>query len=373
MVERIGQKSATLSYTDPNRKHSIRQEAAVANHAAAVEIMLQMLTDPRHGAISSPQQIEALGHRVVQAGEKLSAPMIIDERIKDIIEECFSLAPLHRANLEGIQACEACFPGVSQVAVFDTAFHATIPPEAFLYGIPYELYQKYKIRRYGFHGTSHKFVAQRAAHLLGRQWEELKVITCHLGNGSSIAAVRHGKCIDTSMGMTPLEGLIMGTRCGDMDPAVVLYLMNHLRLSANEVDHLLNHESGLLGLAGIGSSDVRDIGEKAAQGHERAALALDAFCYRIKKYIGAYAVAMGGLDVLVFTAGIGANSGLVRAAVCRGLEFLGIVLDHDRNEFLNGKEAEIHAPQSQVKIMIVPTNEELEIARQTRQALLASC
>ena len=370
VVERIGQKATCLRYVDNNQKHSERQEATVINHAGAVKIMVERLTDPRNGAISSFQEIEAVGHRVVHAGEKLREPVIIDERIKCIIEECFPLAPLHTANLEGVRACEKYFPRVPQVAVFDTAFHATMPPKAFLYGLPYELYQKHKIRRYGFHGTSHKFVSQRAAELLGRPLEELKIITCHLGNGSSIAAVRHGKSVDTSMGMTPLEGLIMGTRCGDLDPAIIFYLMKQLQLSAQEVDRLLNKESGLLGLAGIGSSDLRDIEQQAANGHERAALALEAFCYRTKKYVGAYAAAMGGLDVLAFTAGIGNNSSLVRAKVCQGLEFLGVMIDSDRNEALNRREGEIQGPQSRVTIMIVPTNEELEIARQTRRVLL---
>ncbi len=370
LVERIGQKLASLSYSDPIRQQKIGREMPVANHAGAVEMMVRMLTDPREGAIASLQEIEALGHRVVQAGEKLRAPAIVDEGVKRIIEECFTLAPLHRPNLEGIQACESRFPGVPQVAVFDTAFHATMPPKAFLYGIPYELYQEHKIRRYGFHGTSHKFVSQRAADLLHQPLEGLKIITCHLGNGSSLAAVRHGKCVDTSMGLTPLEGLIMGTRSGDLDPAVIFYLMRQQGLTAPEVDRLLNHQSGLLGLAGIGSSDLRDIEQQAAQGHERCALALEAFCYRIQKYIGAYAAAMGGLDVLVFTAGIGNNSSLVRAKVCQDLEFLGLSLDPALNERLNHGEGEIQGPPSRVKIMTIPTNEELEIARQTRELLL---
>lgn len=369
VVERIGQKATCLRYMDKNQKLSGRQEVAVTDHAGAVKVMVERLADPQGGVISSFQEIEAVGHRVVHAGEKLREPVIIDERIKRIIEECFPLAPLHTANLDGVLACEKYFPQVPQVAVFDTAFHATMPPKAFLYGLPYELYQKHKIRRYGFHGTSHKFVSQRAADLLGRPLEELKIISCHLGNGSSIAAVLHGKSVDTSMGMTPLEGLIMGTRCGDIDPAIIFYLMKHLQLSASEVDRLLNKQSGLLGLAGIGSSDLRDIEQQAAKNNVWAALALEAFCYRIKKYVGAYAAAMGGVDVLAFTAGIGNNSSLVREEVCQGLEFLGVMLDPERNESLNGGEGEIQEPQGRVKILIVPTNEELEIARQTWRVL----
>jgi acetate kinase len=322
--------------------------------------------------MNSLKEIVAVGHRVVHGGEKITAPALIDGRVKEVIRDCFEIAPLHNPpNMEGILACEEVFPGTPQVGVFDTAFHATMPPSAYLYALPFELYQKDRLRRYGFHGTSHKYVSQEAARLLNRDKDDLKIITCHLGNGSSIAAVKAGRCVDTSMGFTPLEGLIMGTRCGDLDPAIIFYLMERKRMSVAEVNEMLNRKSGLLGLAGIGSSDLRDVEQKMLAGHAQARAAFEAFCYRIRKYVGAYTAAMGGVDAIVFTAGIGENSERVRAAVCSGLQGMGIALDPERNASRNGSAADISSPESRVKILIVPTNEELQIARETIEVLNA--
>lgn len=369
-IERIGLKGPIVKASKKPRTNTPDQGQKTSHTDAVVE-MISTLTDGDKGVIRSEHDIAAVGHRIVHAGEKLQQPVVIDEKVKIIIKECSPLAPLHNPpNLVGVLACEKYFPDAPQIAVFDTAFHSTMPPKAFLYGLPHEIYQEYGVRRYGFHGTSHKFVAQRAGDLLGVPWNELKIISCHLGNGCSLAAIKYGASIDTSMGMTPLEGLIMGTRCGDLDPAVILFLMKNMQLTVDQVDNLLNQESGLLGLAGIGSSDLRDIEGKAGQGHEQAIVALETFCYRIKKYIGAYIAAMGGLDVLVFTAGVGTNSSLVRAKVCEDLDSLGISLDLESNERFNGIESEIQSKSSSVKILITPTDEELEIARQAKQVLL---
>jgi acetate kinase len=320
--------------------------------------------------MKSLDEIVAIGHRVVHGGEKITAPALIDSQVKGVIERCSELAPLHNPpNLEGIKACEEVFPGIPQVGVFDTAFHSTMPPRAYLYALPLELYESDRVRRYGFHGTSHKYVSCEAARTLNRRMADLKIITCHLGNGSSMAAVKEGRCIDTSMGFTPLEGLIMGTRCGDLDPAIIFYLMERKQMTVTAVNEMLNRKSGMLGLAAIGSSDLRDIEQKIAEGHAHAKTAFEAFCYRIRKYIGAYIAVMGGVDVIVFTAGIGENSDMVRAAVCTGMEELGIVLDTQKNVSLNRSKGEISKPESRVKILIIPTNEELEIARETMEVL----
>jgi len=313
---------------------------------------------------------------VVHGGEEVNQPVVVDGEVKRIIEACFELAPLHNPfNLKGIEACEASLPGVPQVAVFDTAFHATIPEHAYLYGLPYRMVKEHRIRRYGFHGTSHKYVSAETARFLGVPPAELKIVTCHLGNGCSITAVDGGRSVDTSMGFTPLEGAIMGTRCGDIDPAIIFYLMEHKHMGPEEVNDLLNKKSGLLGLADVGSSDLRDIMAARAKGNQQADIAVRTFCYRIKKYIGAYAAAMGGLDVIVFTAGIGENSPPVRELVCDGLgdrtRGLGVAIDQEKNAAGNGKLDAIHRDESRVKVLVVPTNEEKEIANQTVEVLRA--
>ena len=368
-VERIGLIETLFNYKRHGSER-ITEEVAVKNTHQAVTLITSSLCDAKLGVMKSLDEIVAIGHRVVHGGEKITAPALIDSQVKSVIKECFEIAPLHNPpNLEGINACEEVFPGIPQVGVFDTAFHSTMPPSAYLYGLPLELYQNDRVRRYGFHGTSHQYVSCEAARYLNQGMGSLKIITCHLGNGSSIAAVKEGRCIDTSMGFTPLEGLIMGTRCGDLDPAIIFHLMEHKQMTVAEVHEMLNRKSGMLGLAGIGSSDLRDVEQKMMEGHAQAKAAFDAFCYRIRKYIGAYIAAMGGVDVIVFTAGIGENSDRVRAAVCRGMEGLGIVLDTQRNASLNRSMGEISKPESRVKILIIPTNEELQIARETMEVL----
>jgi acetate kinase len=369
IVERIGLKGTQLYYRNL-RGDEIKTNAEVADTSQAIGAMTSLLMDEKLGVIRSKEEISAIGHRVVHGGEKIKTSALITIEVKKIIEECFELAPLHNpSNMEGINACEANFHGIPQAAVFDTAFHTTLPDYAYLYGIPYHLYQEDKIRKYGFHGTSHQYVCQAAAELLKQPFDELKIISCHLGNGCSITAVDKGKSIDTSMGFTPLEGLIMGTRCGDLDPAIVLYLMDHKSLDSRQINELFNKQSGLLGLAGTGSSDLRDILAVREKGNQQAETAINAFVYRIKKYIGAYTAAMGGLNVIVFTAGIGENSALIREMVCSGLEGLGIILDPVKNARANMKSCQIQRDQSRVKIMVVPTNEERAIALQTLELL----
>jgi acetate kinase len=369
MVDRIGMKGTLFHYKRPGFE-KITEEVAVKNVNQAVTIITTYLCDAKVGVMKSLDEIVAIGHRVVHGGEKITAPVLIDAQVKSVIKDCFEIAPLHNPpNLEGIEACEKVFPGVPQVGVFDTAFHSTIPPKAYLYALPLEFYQNDHVRRYGFHGTSHKYVSREAANYLNQDINKLKMISCHLGNGSSIAAVKEGRCIDTSMGFTPLEGLIMGTRCGDLDPAIIFFLVERKQMTIAKVNEILNKRSGLLGLAAIGSSDLRDVEKKIGEGHTQAKIAFEAFCYRIRKYIGAYIAAMGGVDVIVFTAGIGENSEMVRATVCNGLEELGIVLDTQKNASLNGSKGEISKPKSRVKILIIPTNEELEIARETMEVL----
>jgi acetate kinase len=369
LVERIGLPGTFFIYKRPGAD-PIRVETGITDTNQAVSLITSYLADDHVGVIKSLSEIMAVGHRIVHGGERITASVLIDDGVKEVIVECSSLAPLHNPpNLAGVKACEKVFPGVPQVGVFDTAFHTTMPSRAYLYGLPIDFYRNDGVRRYGFHGTSHKYVSRVAASFFDRDFRDLKIITCHLGNGCSISAVDGGRCIDTSMGFTPLEGLMMGTRCGDIDPAIIFFLMDRKNMNAVEVNEMLNKKSGILGLADIGSSDLRDVEKKVAEGHEQAEKGLDAFCYRIRKYIGSYLAAMGGADAIVFTAGIGENSATVRARVCTGMEGLGIVLDPAKNRALNGSEGEIHKAESRVKILIIPTNEELEIARETLAVL----
>lgn len=346
-------------------------DVEMADHDQAMEHVFELLTDPKCGAVASVDEISAVGHRVVHGGEKFVQPTLVDEAVVSEIDKLSQLAPLHNPpNLKGIRACIRKMPNVPQVAVFDTAFHATIPDYAYTYALPYKYYTDYGVRRYGFHGTSHKYVtvqAQKMLKELGLDTAATRIITCHLGNGCSMAAVAGGKVIDTSMGMTPAEGLVMGTRGGDLDPAILVYLAKELHAKAEEIDDIINKKSGLLGVTGV-SSDMRDVEQAASEGNPRARLALEIFCYRIKKYIGAYAAAMGGLDAIVFTGGIGENSPEVRARVCKGLDFLGLVLDEEKNDTLKGP-ADIGKPAGSARILLVPTNEERMIARETAEVV----
>lgn len=366
IVERIGLVGSRLKHkTKDGKEHIVEKE--VKDHREAIDLILEYITHPEVGVLKSVEELGAVGHRVVHGGEKFTTSVLITDEVIEMIRECVPLAPLHNpANLAGIEAAKAAVPHVPMVAVFDTAFHQTMPDYSYMYALPYDLYEKHRIRRYGFHGTSHKYVSDRAARIVGRPKEELKIITAHLGNGASMAAIKFGKSMDTTMGYTPLEGLYMGTRCGNLDPAIPLALQRELKLSFTEVDHLLNKKSGMLGVSGI-SSDMRDLEEAAEKGEKRAILALSMYAYMVKKYIGAYAAAMEGLDVLVFTAGIGENSWLVREKSCKGLEFLGIEIDGEKNKrIVRGKEGSISADGSRVEVLVIPTNEELVIARDTR-------
>lgn len=363
-AERIGLNDALIKHTC-NGAEAITLPVDMPNHRVAVQAVLTVLTSAEHGVLKSMSDIDAVGHRVVHGGEKFSTSVLITPEVKRAIRGCFDLAPLHNPpNMTGIEACEEAMPGVPQVAVFDTAFHQTMPPKAYMYALPYELYEKLAIRRYGFHGTSHGYVSRRAADILGKPYDSLKIITCHLGNGSSIAAVRHGKCVDTSMGLTPLAGLCMGTRCGDIDPAIVTFLMEKEDLDAHQVDDLMNKKSGVFGISGV-SSDFRDLYVAAGEGHKRASLALDMFKYQCRKLIGAYAAAMGGVDVVVFTAGIAENTADIRLGACEGLGYMGIQIDPYRNAAIRGREALVSTDESPVKVLVVPTNEELAIAKET--------
>ncbi|SHJ66141.1 acetate/propionate family kinase [Tepidibacter formicigenes] len=365
LAERIGIEGSVVKHQTTG-KDKVTIEESMKDHKDALKIVLDSIAHPEYGAVKDMNEISAVGHRVVHGGEKFTTSVVITDEVKKGIEDCVELAPLHNpANLIGINACQEILPNVPMVAVFDTAFHQTMPKSSFLYGLPYELYEKYGVRRYGFHGTSHKYVSQRAAQMLGKNIEDLKIVTCHLGNGASIAAVENGKCVDTSMGFTPLEGLIMGTRCGDMDPAIVPFIMEKEGLDAVGLNNLMNKKSGVLGMTGI-SSDFRDIEDAANNGDEKAITALDAYCKRVKKYIGSYMAEMGGLDVVLFTAGIGENSTLIREQVCKGLEGIGIKIDIEKNN-VRGEERVISTENSKVKVLIVPTNEELMIARETTE------
>ena len=365
LCERIGI-DGRISFT-PGDGDKITKDTAIPDHNRAIALVIEALTDPQTGVIKSLDEIGAVGHRIVHGGEKFTKSVIIDDDVIKAIEEVSDLAPLHNpANLIGIRACQSAMPGVPMVAVFDTAFHQTMPEEAFLYGIPYSLYEKYKIRRYGFHGTSHSYVSKKAAEMLGKDYSELKTIVCHLGNGASVSAVKNGKCVDTSMGLTPLEGLIMGTRSGDIDPSVVEFIMKKEGIDVAEAENLLNKKSGVLGLSGDVSSDFRDLEDGYFNGDEGCIRAITTFCYRVAKYVGAYAAAMDGVDCICFTAGVGENGPLVRDLICQRLGFLGVKLDKEANE-VHGKEKVVSTPDSQVKVLVVPTNEELAIARDTNE------
>lgn len=364
LCERIGIEGSKLTQKAPDKDEFVRQEN-MKDHSDAIKMVIDALTGKDHGVISDMSQIDAVGHRVVHGGEIFSKSVVIDDKVMDAIRECIPLAPLHNpANIIGIEACQKAMPGTPQVAVFDTAFHQQMPAEAYMYALPYEMYTKYKIRRYGFHGTSHKYVSQRAADILGKPLSELKLITMHLGNGSSVSAVMNGHSVDTSMGFTPLAGVAMGTRCGDIDPAIVTYLMDKGGYDAKQVDALMNKESGVFGISGI-SSDFRDL-ESAMNTNERAKLALDMFAYDVKKLVGAYAAVMGGVDALVFTAGVGENTRIMREQITEGLEFMGVKIDKEANE-CRGIEKDITAPGASVKTLVIPTNEELMIAKDTAE------
>jgi len=348
----------------PTGKAKVEIEAPMPNHTAAVSLVLEQLTDKENGVIASLSEIGAVGHRIVHGGEKFASSTVLTDEVVAEIEKCNDLAPLHNpANIIGINACKELMPGVPMVGVFDTAFHQTMPEEAFIYGLPYEYYEKYAVRRYGFHGTSHSFVSKRTAEILGKKPEDMKIIVCHLGNGASVCAVKNGKSVDTSMGLTPLEGLVMGTRCGDIDPAILEFLANKEGMTIAELNTMMNKKSGVQGVSGV-SSDFRDLDAAAAEGNKRAKLAKDVFSYRVAKYVGAYAAAMNGVDAIAFTAGVGENDKTVRKAVCERLGFLGLTVDDEAND-CRGVERVISTPDSKVVALVVPTNEELAIARET--------
>ena len=363
LCERIGI-DGKFTYK-PEGKEAVKEaDVAMPTHNEAIKAVLDALVDPANGVIGSMKEIDAVGHRVVHGGEKFAKSVLITDEVMAAIEECNPLAPLHNpANIIGIKACQALMPGTPMVAVFDTAFHQTMPPAAYMYALPYEYYEKDKVRRYGFHGTSHKYVTQRAAAMLGKPIEELKLISCHLGNGSSIAAVDGGKSVDTSMGFTPLAGLPMGTRCGDIDAGILQYLMNKYGMDIDKMLNVLNKKSGVEGLSCV-SSDFRDLEAAAAKGDSKADLAQKKFAYEVRKYVGSYAAAMGGVDAVIFTAGVGENDKAIRSMVCAGLDFMGLKLDDNAND-VRGKETVISAAGSKVKVLLIPTNEELMIAIDT--------
>lgn len=366
-AERIGLDEAFVKVTMPDgEKKKIMHD--MPDHKEGVNFVFSLLTDPEIGAIKSLDEIDAVGHRIVQGGDLFEKSVIVDESVERGIESLCDLAPVHNAgHLKGIRAVDKLMPDVPQVCVFDNAFHSTMPDYAYLYAVPYELYEKYHVRRYGFHGTSHRYVSQRVCEFLGRDISTQRIITCHIGNGASVTAVKFGKCVDTSMGLTPLAGVMMGSRSGDIDASVVTYIMEKLGLQPQEMAEYLNKQSGVLGISGV-SSDMREVEAAAADGNSRARLALDMYCYRIKKYIGAYAAAMGGVDIIVWTAGVGENQTDVREDSCKGLEFLGIKIDHEANN-TQGKEAVISAPDSKVTVCVIPTDEELMIAKDTMALL----
>lgn len=367
LVERIGIPGSCFSHY-PSEKSSYRLELGIPDHGTALKLVFSALAHPDHGVLGSVGEINAIGHRVVHGGEVFNQAVPVDNTVKEEIRRLAELAPLHNpANLLGIEECEKIIPGIRQVAVFDTSFHHTIPKYAHMYGIPYEYYKKYGIRRYGFHGTSHQYVARRAAAMLRRPLEELKLITCHLGNGASITAVQGGHSIDTSMGFTPLEGIAMGTRSGDMDPAIITFLMKKENLTPADIENILNNQSGVLGVSGL-SSDFRDLEKEANKGNQRARLALDLYIHRVRKYIGAYAAELNGIDTLVFTAGLGENSPEIRARICQGLDYLYLWINPEKN-CVRGLEADISTAHSQVRVLVIPTNEELMIALETIRTL----
>ena len=364
LVERIGIEGSILTQKKDGVEGKYIVEQPMKDHQDAIKLVLAGVQDSVYGGVKDMSEIDAVGHRVVHGGEKFASSVVITDEVEEAIKACNDLAPLHNpANLMGIDAMKTILPGVPNVAVFDTAFHQTMGPEAYLYGVPHRLYDEYGVRRYGFHGTSHKYVSQRAAEMLGKNIEDLKIITCHLGNGASLAAVKNGKVIDTSMGLTPLEGLIMGTRCGDIDPAIIPFMMRKEGLDADGVDNLMNKESGVYGMTGI-SSDFRDIEAAAAKGDQKAIDALNAYHTRVKKYIGSYAAEMNGVDAIVFTAGLGENGIDNRMAIASNMEYLGVKMDAEANN-VRGKETVISAADSKVKVLLITTNEELMIARDT--------
>ncbi|MDY0382338.1 MAG: acetate kinase [Atribacterota bacterium] len=367
LVERIGIQGSLINHY-PAGKDAFIKEIEIPDHRKGIELVIDALLDNKYGVIKSISEITAVGHRVVHGGEKYSGSVLLNDDVMDTLNEFIELAPLHNPpNILGIKVCQELLPGIPQVGVFDTAFHQSIPEQAFLYGLPYSFYEKYRIRRYGFHGTSHKYVAQKAAEILGKDLKELKVITCHLGNGSSITAVKEGKSVDTSLGFGTISGVIMGTRCGDIDPAIIPYLMEKEKLNFKEINDVLYKKSGFMGLSEGISSDMRDLEAQVSNGNKRAKRTLDVLYYGLKKYIGAYTAAMNGLDVLVFTAGIGENSPLLRKTVCEGLSFFGIEIDDKKNDGLKGKKAIISTENSKVKIFVIPTDEELMIAHDTAE------
>ena len=364
LCERIAIDGSRIVYTPAGGQKQMK-EAPMADHTEAIRLVLDALMDEETGVVKNLDEIGAVGHRIVHGGEKFSSSTLIDDEVLTAIEACNELAPLHNpANLIGIRACKELMPDTPMVAVFDTAFHQTMPEEAYLYGIPYEYYKKYRIRRYGFHGTSHAYVSKRAAQVLSEKYEDMKIIVCHLGNGASVSAVMNGKCVDTSMGLTPLEGLIMGTRSGDIDPAIMEFIAHKEGKNIDEIMNILNKKSGVLGVSDSLSSDFRHIEDGYFAGHENAIRAMKTFCYRVAKYIGAYTAAMNGVDVICFTAGVGENGPLVRNLVCDRLGYLGISLDQDANN-KRGEDIVISTPESRTKVMVIPTNEELAIARET--------
>lgn len=364
LCERIGMEGSRLIYT-PAGGEKVETESPMEDHKKAVSLVINALTDKETGVLASLAEIDAVGHRLVHGGEKFASSTLINEEVIAAITECNDLAPLHNpANLIGIRACQDLMPGVPQAGVFDTAFHQTMPEEAYLYGIPYEYYEKYRIRRYGFHGTSHSYVSKRAAEMLGKSYEDAKIIVCHLGNGASVSAVKNGKCVDTSMGLTPLEGLMMGTRSGDIDPAIIEFLAHKEGMSIDDIMSILNKKSGMYGLSGYLSSDSRDLQAACREGKPEGIRTVKTYCYRVAKYIGAYTAAMNGVDAICFTAGIGENSPETRAAVCEYLGYLGIEIEVGQNA-KRGEDVVISTPDSKVKVMVIPTNEELAIARET--------
>jgi acetate kinase len=366
IVEKVGMKGSFLKLEKSNGD-KVKFEGEIIDHQTGIEYVLGVLTSKKHGCIQSLNEIDAIGHRVVHGGEKFNSSVLITDEVVKQLEFCIELAPLHNPpNLKGIYAMQTLLPKVPQVSVFDTAFHQTMPKHAYMYAIPYSLYEKYGIRRYGFHGTSHRFVSAKACEILGLAYTEQKIITCHLGNGASMAAIDHGKSIDTSMGLTPVEGLIMGTRAGDLDLGVITFIMDKEEIDFKAANTLINKHSGILGITGI-SSDMREVEEAEAKGNERAKLSLDMYHYRIKKYIGAYIAAMNGLDILIFTGGVGENSAETRAEVCKDMNFLGIEFDFEKNKGVRGKETILSTSSSGVKVMVVPTNEEFVIAQDTEE------
>lgn len=367
-AERVGLDGAFVKVKLPNgEKKQIMHD--IPEHTEGVKFIFSLLTDPEIGVIKDLKEIDAVGHRMVHGGEKFNKSVLLTDEVLKAFEACIDLAPLHNpANLKGVKAVSELMPGLPQVGVFDTAFHQTMPAHSYLYAIPYDLYEKYGVRRYGFHGTSHRYVSQRVCEFLGVDYNTKRIITCHIGNGVSVAAVENGKCVDTSMGLTPLEGLMMGTRSGDIDGGAITFLEKKLGLDADGMSNLLNKKSGVLGITGI-SSDMREIDNAIAAGNERAKLALDMYNYRIKKYVGAYAAAMGGCDIIVFTAGVGENQSEMREAVCENMEYMGVKIDKEKNKGIRGVEAVISAPDSKVTVCVIPTDEELMIATDTMNLL----